>query len=106
MCCPDLSLTSRDACAFVPWDVAWGGCSADGRLAALTINADGRDKLRLLDTATSSIRSPAHSNPAQPSPYAGWQHHFCRAPSATPRARIGGHHHQALGAQLGLRGMA
>jgi hypothetical protein len=59
MYCPDLAWTSKDACAFIPWDVAWGGRDADDRLAAFTTNADRHNEARLLDTATPQPRPSA-----------------------------------------------
>ncbi len=38
--------------AQTPWDVRLSGTSADRRLAAVIVNADGREELRLLDTST------------------------------------------------------
>ena len=34
------------------WDASWGSRSADGNAAAFTLNVDGRDELRLLQTGT------------------------------------------------------
>ena len=38
--------------AHVPWDVAGGSATKDGRLLALQFNVDGRDELRLFDGVT------------------------------------------------------
>lgn len=43
--------------ADTPWDAAWGSRSADGQSAAITINADGRDELRVLDAGAGKNRS-------------------------------------------------
>ncbi len=43
--------------ADVPWDVASGSTSADGRHLAFVANIDGRDELRLLDAATGTPRA-------------------------------------------------
>ena len=43
--------------ADIPWDVASGSTSADGRHLAFVANIDGRDELRLLDPATGAARA-------------------------------------------------
>jgi acetyl esterase/lipase len=40
-----------------PWDADWGGLSADGRTAALTINVEGRAELRLVDAVSGAART-------------------------------------------------
>jgi len=47
-----------------PWDVDNVEPSADGRLLALRLNVDGRDELRLVDTATMSLRALPAGLPA------------------------------------------
>ncbi len=42
--------------ASIPWDLSGGDLSPDGRLLAVTVNADGRDELRLLDPAQGAVR--------------------------------------------------
>ena len=49
--------------AHVPWDVAGGGATRDGRLLALQFNVDGRDELRLFD-GVSLKELPAPKIPA------------------------------------------
>jgi len=43
--------------ADIPWDVASGSTSADGRHLAFIANIDGRDELRLLDATTGAPRT-------------------------------------------------
>lgn len=45
-----------------PWDVDYGGASADGRTLALIANVDGRSELRLIDAVTGAPR-PAPALP-------------------------------------------
>ncbi|HEV8689130.1 MAG TPA: prolyl oligopeptidase family serine peptidase, partial [Ideonella sp.] len=47
----------------IPWDVAGGSLSEDGKLAALNMNEDGLGKLHLVDTATLKER-PTPALPA------------------------------------------
>ena len=42
--------------ARIPWDLADGDLSPDGRWLAITVNADGRDELRLLDPQQGQAR--------------------------------------------------
>ena len=42
--------------AAIPWDLAGGDLSPDGRLLAVTANIDGRDELRLLDPQSGAAR--------------------------------------------------
>ena len=49
--------------AHIPWDVAGGSLSEDGRLAALNINEDGQGRLHLIDAKTLK-ELPAPSIPA------------------------------------------
>jgi dienelactone hydrolase len=44
--------------ADTPWDAEWGSRSADGKQAAIIINADGRDELRVLAAASGQNQTP------------------------------------------------
>ena len=54
----------RSISAHVPWDVAGGSTTKDGRYAALQFNVDGRDELRLFDAAAGYRELPAPRIPA------------------------------------------
>ena len=45
------------------WDASWGSRSADGNAAAFTLNVDGRDELRLLQTSTGKSQTLAANLP-------------------------------------------
>ena len=49
----------RRISAHVPWDVAGGSTTKDGRFVALQFNVDGRDELRLFDAAAGHREMPA-----------------------------------------------
>lgn len=40
----------------IPWDIGWGGSSADGRTTAILVDTDGRAELRLIDGQTGTAR--------------------------------------------------
>ena len=50
--------------AHVPWDVSGGTSTKDGRLTAMQFNVDGRDELRLFDSARGFRELPAPKIPA------------------------------------------
>ena len=41
----------------IPWDASWGSGSADGHTAAVLVNTDGRDELRLIDNLSGQARA-------------------------------------------------
>ena len=41
----------------IPWDANWGSGGADGRTAAIVVNTDGREELRLIDNQTGQGRA-------------------------------------------------
>ena len=41
----------------IPWDASWGSGGPDGRTAAIIVNTDGRNELRLVDNQTGAARA-------------------------------------------------